>query len=170
VNPVQGAIGLHDRDRLNKADSSGSGFIDHSFPKQSKVMAFLQRDVLCLAVCLLLLSSLATAFTSTPFGMVRPLGSIGGSITNVNKPSTPPLTMTGDGEDATPSTFREAEVLGLKLMQQGKYEDALKGTTALTRVFCERASLSSHLPGSFCNNVPCFTRLVFGLSQPFKLG
>jgi hypothetical protein len=41
--------------------------------------------------------------------------------------------MTGDGEDATPSTFREAEVLGLKLMQQGKYEDALKGTTPLAR-------------------------------------
>jgi hypothetical protein len=94
-------------------------------------MTFLLRDVLCLAVCLLLLSCLTTAFTSTPFGMVRPLGSIGGSITNVNKPSTPPLTMTGDGEDATPSTFREAEVLGLKLMQQGKYEDALKGTTPL---------------------------------------
>jgi hypothetical protein len=29
---------------------------------------------------------------------------------------------------STPSTFREAEVLGLRLMQEGKYEDALNGT------------------------------------------
>ncbi len=27
----------------------------------------------------------------------------------------------------TPQTFREAEVLGLRLMQEGQYEEALKG-------------------------------------------
>lgn len=38
------------------------------------------------------------------------------------------LTMTGT-EEASPSTFREAEVLGLKLMQERKYEEALKGAS-----------------------------------------
>lgn len=28
----------------------------------------------------------------------------------------------------TPSTFREAEILGLRLMQEGKFQDALTGT------------------------------------------
>ena len=31
-------------------------------------------------------------------------------------------------EEAPPTTFREAEVLGLKLMQEQKYEEALDGT------------------------------------------
>lgn len=34
-------------------------------------------------------------------------------------------------QEPTPTTFREAEVLGLKLMQQGDYELALKGTIHL---------------------------------------
>lgn len=42
------------------------------------------------------------------------------------------LTMSGI-EEASPSTFREAEVLGLKLMQEQKYEEALKG---MSEVFC----------------------------------
>jgi hypothetical protein len=44
------------------------------------------------------------------------------------------LTMTGT-EEASPSTFREAEVLGLKLMQEQKYEEALKGASLY---MCER--------------------------------
>jgi len=31
-----------------------------------------------------------------------------------------------DGESLAPQTFREAEILGLRLMQQGKHEDALE--------------------------------------------
>jgi hypothetical protein len=67
-----------------------------------------------------------TAFTSTPFGMVRP--------TNVwTNPSASslktPLTMTGAGDELNPSTFREAEVLGLKYMQERKYKEALDGKT-----------------------------------------
>lgn len=66
------------------------------------------------------------AFTSTPFGMVRP--------TNVwTNPSASslktPLTMTGAGDELNPSTFREAEVLGLKYMQERKYKEALDGTS-----------------------------------------
>lgn len=37
------------------------------------------------------------------------------------------LLMTEEPEVSQPTTFREAEVLGLKLMQEGNYEDALKG-------------------------------------------
>lgn len=77
------------------------------------------------------------AFTSTPFGMVRP--------TNVS-PNTPssssssslktPLTMTGAGDEINPSTFREAEVLGLKYMQERKYKEALDGTTNESEYEC----------------------------------
>jgi hypothetical protein len=52
--------------------------------------------------------------------MIRPT-----NIQTSNKP--PPLTMTGAGDEVNPSTFREAEVLGLKLMQEQKYKEALKG-------------------------------------------
>jgi hypothetical protein len=38
------------------------------------------------------------------------------------------LTSLQMGEDSTKmTTFREAEVLGLRLMQEGQFEDALKG-------------------------------------------
>jgi hypothetical protein len=32
-------------------------------------------------------------------------------------------------ESVTPKTFREAEVLGLRLMQEGQIEEALKGSS-----------------------------------------
>ncbi len=35
--------------------------------------------------------------------------------------------MTASEEDSKPTTFREAEVLGLRLMQEGQFEEALKG-------------------------------------------
>ena len=35
--------------------------------------------------------------------------------------------MTGAGDELNPSTFREAEVLGLKYMQERKYKEALDG-------------------------------------------
>lgn len=94
-----------------------------------------QRGLLLLLPVLLWVAapSAAGAFTSTPFGLVRAIGSnnnIGGTSNN-NKPTpttTPtPLTMSGTGEDVSPITFREAEVLGLKFMQQRKFEEALKG-------------------------------------------
>jgi hypothetical protein len=70
------------------------------------------------------------AFTSTPFGMVRPTTS--GVVNNISllkhPPTTPLLTMTGASDELNPSTFREAEVLGLKLMQERKYKEALNGT------------------------------------------
>ena len=64
------------------------------------------------------------AFTSTPFGMVRPTN----IWTNPSAASLKtPLTMTGAGDELNPSTFREAEVLGLKFMQERKYKEALDG-------------------------------------------
>lgn len=61
--------------------------------------------------------AVVTAFTSTPFG-VRPDAKL------------PPATLTMTTEDSSaPSTFREAEVLGLKLMQEQKYREALQGTS-----------------------------------------
>lgn len=82
-------------------------------------MPLLSRQLLVTALILSGYSS--TAFTSTPFGMVRP------TAIGTTAKQTSPLTMTGTGE-VTPGTFREAEVLGLKLMQEQKYEEALKGT------------------------------------------
>jgi len=59
----------------------------------------------------------SAAFTTTaPFGV----------DTKTAAASTVTLTMTTE-DDVSPSTFREAEVLGLKLMQEQKYEEALKG-------------------------------------------
>ena len=37
-------------------------------------------------------------------------------------------------QEPAPTTFREAEVLGLKLMQEGDYDLALKGTFVLSCV------------------------------------
>jgi hypothetical protein len=37
------------------------------------------------------------------------------------------LQMTASEQDSKPTTFREAEVLGLRLMQEGKFDAALKG-------------------------------------------
>lgn len=37
--------------------------------------------------------------------------------------------MTGAGDEMNPSTFREAEVIGLKYMQERKYKEALDGKT-----------------------------------------
>ena len=71
-----------------------------------------------LATCILLsllLTEPNAAFTSTPFG-VRPDAKLPPTL----------VTMTTEG-NGSPSTFREAEVLGLKLMQEQKYEEALQG-------------------------------------------
>jgi hypothetical protein len=65
------------------------------------------------------------AFTSTPFGMVRPTNVLTNPSTSSS--SKTPLTMTGAGDELNPSTFREAEVLGLKYMQERKYREALDG-------------------------------------------
>jgi hypothetical protein len=43
--------------------------------------------------------------------------------------------MADDEDFVAPKTFREAEILGLKRMQQGKYQEALDGT-------CQTLSLS----------------------------
>ena len=62
-------------------------------------------------------AAVSAAFTTTaPFGV----------DTKAAAASTVTLTMTTE-DDVSPSTFREAEVLGLKLMQEQKYEEALKG-------------------------------------------
>lgn len=84
------------------------------------------KRIFVLILCMLNYGSKTNAFTSTPFGMIRP--------TNVWKnPSASslktPLTMTGAGDELNPSTFREAEVLGLKYMQERKYKEALDGKT-----------------------------------------
>jgi hypothetical protein len=34
--------------------------------------------------------------------------------------------MTSEGEQIKPASFRDAEVLGLRFMQEGQFEDALK--------------------------------------------
>ena len=65
------------------------------------------------------------AFTSTPFGMVRPTNVLTNPSTSSSLKT--PLTMTGAGDELNPSTFREAEVLGLKYMQERKYKEALDG-------------------------------------------
>jgi hypothetical protein len=87
---------------------------------------------ICSRVLLIVLLSSSTlfgnAFTSTPFGMIRPT-----NIHTSTKP--PPLTMTGAGDEVNPSTFREAEVLGLKLMQEQKYKEALQGKRGCVCVY-----------------------------------
>jgi hypothetical protein len=65
------------------------------------------------------------AFTSTPFGMVRQTNVWANPSASSLKT---PLTMTGADDELNPSTFREAEVLGLKYMQERKYKEALDGT------------------------------------------
>jgi hypothetical protein len=41
------------------------------------------------------------------------------------------LRMAESSETPTPTTFREAEVLGLRLMQEGNYQEALDGACVL---------------------------------------
>lgn len=87
-------------------------------------MPLLSKQMLLLTAVLFVLSlassrSSCSAFT-TPFGVIH-------SVASRREQTATTLTMSGAGEEATPpSTFREAEVLGLKLMQEQKYEDALK--------------------------------------------
>ena len=46
-----------------------------------------------------------------------------------SKTKTPPPESTPEEEvKLIPTTFREAEILGLRLMQEAKYEEALSGT------------------------------------------
>lgn len=68
-------------------------------------------------IILLLATSSANAFTASPRGW--------GESTNAAAPTTK-LGMTAP-EPSKPTTFREAEVLGLRLMQEGSFEDALDG-------------------------------------------
>ena len=58
--------------------------------------------------------------------------------------------MSSSSSAPEPTTFREAEVLGLKLMQQGDYDSALKG-------MC----LVSFVNRLLCGAVSCVTRKVF---------
>ena len=73
--------------------------------------------LLPISLAMLSLVVVSTAFTS-PFG-VRPANFRQEAATTM-------LTMSS--EQANPTTFREAEVLGLRLMQEQKYEEALQGT------------------------------------------
>ena len=66
-------------------------------------------------------ASSAPAFVSTPSPRA------GGGDSGSGASTTSALLMTEEPEMAQPTTFREAEVLGLKRMQEGNYEDALKG-------------------------------------------
>ena len=62
-----------------------------------------------------------------------------------------------------PTTFREAEVLGLKFMQEGNYEDALKGsywTIAAVAVSLQRCSMSCRVATFFDSSVLLF-ELIF---------
>lgn len=45
----------------------------------------------------------------------------------IDSRATTPLLMTEEANAQAPASFREAEVLGLKLMQEGNYELALDG-------------------------------------------
>ena len=67
------------------------------------------------------------------------------------------LRMTESSETPSPTTFREAEVLGLRLMQEGNYQEALDGTFSLLffrkqcevgTLHCARAHFSSVSIGS----------------------
>ena len=53
------------------------------------------------------------------------------------------LKMTESG--AAPTTFREAEVLGLRLMQEGNYQEALDGTYSNSRVYTTFLVISTHI-------------------------
>jgi hypothetical protein len=46
------------------------------------------------------------------------------------------LTMTEEAKEATPQTFREAEILGLKCMQQGDYQGALESECDILCCIC----------------------------------
>lgn len=52
------------------------------------------------------------------------------ALRNPSRQKSGVLTMSSEN----PTTFREAEVLGLKLMQEEKYEDALKGNVNTTDI------------------------------------
>lgn len=73
-------------------------------------------------------ASSAPAFVSSPnTATTRGNNGIGGGS---GASTNTALLMTEEPQAAQPTTFREAEVLGLKLMQEGNYEDALKGEGA----------------------------------------
>jgi hypothetical protein len=61
------------------------------------------------------------------------------------------LQMTASEQDSKPTTFREAEVLGLRLMQEGKFEAALKG---------EEKKIHFRL-NEFLRENPCFLLQLF---------
>jgi hypothetical protein len=86
-------------------------------------MPLLFNQQLLLSVFALMLCSV-TSFTTTPFGLARPTPA---ASRREQTAATTTLTMTGTGEEVTPSTFREAEVLGLKFMQEQQYDKALRG-------------------------------------------
>lgn len=65
---------------------------------------------------ILVLATSASAFTASPRGWGE----------STNAAPTTKLDMTAP-EPSKPTTFREAEVLGLRLMQEGSFEEALDG-------------------------------------------
>jgi hypothetical protein len=83
-------------------------------------------------------SSMATAFT-TPFGQSWGHRSLSTATTTSRKADaagTARSMAEDDSSSPQPRTFREAEILGLKRMQQGDYKEALNGMYFVV-VFCE---------------------------------
>jgi hypothetical protein len=80
------------------------------------------------------------AFTTTPFGRLASRSCLPSMSTVTSTSSRKADATTGtamtEEDDALPQprTFREAEILGLKRMQQGNYQEALKGTSVVLSV------------------------------------
>lgn len=95
-------------------------------------MRFTQVTILaaCLVGCTSAWSPRAT--TTTPRHGERFPSGVGGYKVQSSYPALrmteSTLRMTDSSETPSPTTFREAEVLGLRLMQEGNYQEALDGT------------------------------------------
>jgi hypothetical protein len=71
-------------------------------------------------------------------------------------------------ETPDPSTFREAEVLGLRLMQEGSFQEALVGMllSLLLLLLTMMMSLNLFLPkNKFPNQTSCFLYEIISLSK-----
>ena len=78
--------------------------------------------------------------------------------------------MTASEEDTKPTTFREAEVLGLRLMQEGQFDEALKGKdTLMIRLRHLYPSSSGRLDDSVYESFYSSRSLVLILLVAFSL-
>jgi hypothetical protein len=94
----------------------------------------LTRASFILAIIVALLSQQSTSFVYNLHSNSLKLTSFFSASGSINHPSTSSTRLRlSEEENANPLTFREAEILGLKLMQNGNYQGAIKGEFDMSR-------------------------------------